>query len=518
MKYLVALLEQNFDFNIKKFQHGQLNVHKLKSTMLSQLLWPGMNQICLNGRCHDLLSLFEDCLACQMDEQRKIEVAKLLLSLLCMAVELCSCTEFGSQEVSGVKLIQGEKVSPFLDQISKKIYASKLDRFILRQVLAGLQPSWISLGVCCCLLNEQDDYLILEGLPSGALSLPEIVSKYFFLLPKFSNNSKYFPAYKSPHEKWKSARQSMANILNKRNIKGETPLHTACIKNNVVQLQQLLNIPGVDINVKDNAGWTPLHEACNHGEVNKSRKVDLLASTDDGITPLHDAVMNDRQDVCQLLLQHGGSKLLESKTIDNLTPMDLAYTDSMRSLLGSYESDNVYRFSSSQESGSQSSQETTCPSDFRYQQIVGLGNSQQFIDKEECRIYIYIATQLVSSYLHTTNIQAVAHKLQNSQSKLQHNVCMKHHSSKNVLSISDEKSKSKTVLSNSNESRIEICENSESLTLSVSEFEDSKIDLKILKKWPKYVQRFENHLLRITHPKDHNVIRSDLLFIRCVAG
>lgn len=38
----------------------------------------------------------------------------------------------------------------------------------------------------------------------------------------------------------------------------------------------------------------------------KCKKVSLLATTEDQITPLHDAVMNNRLDICKLLLQHGG--------------------------------------------------------------------------------------------------------------------------------------------------------------------------------------------------------------------
>lgn len=39
----------------------------------------------------------------------------------------------------------------------------------------------------------------------------------------------------------------------------------------------------------------------------KRKKVNLLAVTTELITPLHDAVMNNRLDVCKLLLQHGGT-------------------------------------------------------------------------------------------------------------------------------------------------------------------------------------------------------------------
>ena len=35
-------------------------------------------------------------------------------------------------------------------------------------------------------------------------------------------------------------------------------------------------------------------------------KVNLLAKNGDGITPLHDSVMNDHVEVAQLLLQYGG--------------------------------------------------------------------------------------------------------------------------------------------------------------------------------------------------------------------
>ena len=50
------------------------------------------------------------------------------------------------------------------------------------------------------------------------------------------------------------------------NSPGESQLHVACIKHDVGKVRQLL-LDGADVNAVDYAGWTPLHEACNHGHV-----------------------------------------------------------------------------------------------------------------------------------------------------------------------------------------------------------------------------------------------------------
>ncbi|MEQ2188558.1 hypothetical protein GOODEAATRI_016316, partial [Goodea atripinnis] len=51
---------------------------------------------------------------------------------------------------------------------------------------------------------------------------------------------------------------------NKRNEKGETSLHRACIDGNLKQVLFLVE-QGHPVNPRDYCGWTPLHEACNHG-------------------------------------------------------------------------------------------------------------------------------------------------------------------------------------------------------------------------------------------------------------
>lgn len=62
----------------------------------------------------------------------------------------------------------------------------------------------------------------------------------------------------------RTTRKRSKTIPIKKNQKGETQLHTACINGKYTTVQQLLE-RGHLVNVRDNCGWLPIHEACNHG-------------------------------------------------------------------------------------------------------------------------------------------------------------------------------------------------------------------------------------------------------------
>ncbi|KFO27812.1 SMC5-SMC6 complex localization factor protein 1 [Fukomys damarensis] len=160
----------------------------------------------------------------------------------------------------------------------------------------------------------------MEGLPK----LPELnLAKCSPSLKKFKKKSEG----ESPCCKENCPNLKKMNI-HKTNLKGETALHRACISNKVDKLILLLSLPGIDINVKDNAGWTPLHEACNYGNtvcvqeiLQRCPEVDLLTQVD-GVTPLHDALSNGHVEIGKLLLQHGGPLLLQQRNCKGELPLD----------------------------------------------------------------------------------------------------------------------------------------------------------------------------------------------------
>ncbi|XP_074843643.1 tonsoku-like protein [Carettochelys insculpta] len=106
---------------------------------------------------------------------------------------------------------------------------------------------------------------------------------------------------------------------NRRNDRGKTPLHRACIEGNLRRVHFFLE-QGHPLNPRDYCGWTPLHEVCNHGHLEIVRLLlERGASIDDpggpgceGITPLHDALNCGHFDMAELLLQRGASAVLRN--------------------------------------------------------------------------------------------------------------------------------------------------------------------------------------------------------------
>lgn len=130
----------------------------------------------------------------------------------------------------------------------------------------------------------------------------------------------------------------------KRNDKGETPLHKACIDGNLNMVKKLLQ-QGHPVNPRDNCGWLPIHEAANHGFYDIVLILieagawisDRGGQQCDGITPIHDAASCGNFEVVRLLMNKGASVM--SKTDDGDTPLESLIKYRMRTKLSQAEID-----------------------------------------------------------------------------------------------------------------------------------------------------------------------------------
>ncbi|XP_060099988.1 ankyrin repeat domain-containing protein 12 isoform X2 [Heteronotia binoei] len=136
-------------------------------------------------------------------------------------------------------------------------------------------------------------------------------------------------------KKTPSSSSRQKDKVNKRNERGETPLHTAAIKGDIKQVKELIGL-GANVNVKDFAGWTPLHEACNAGYYDVA-KVLIAAGADvntqglDDDTPLHDSASSGHRKIVKLLLRHGGNPFQANKHGER--PVDVVETEELGLLL-----------------------------------------------------------------------------------------------------------------------------------------------------------------------------------------
>ncbi|XP_018085379.1 BCL-6 corepressor-like protein 1 isoform X2 [Xenopus laevis] len=94
-----------------------------------------------------------------------------------------------------------------------------------------------------------------------------------------------------------------------------------------------------DINHRDNAGYTALHEACARGwtdilQLLLDNGANVNCSAQDGTRPIHDAVVNDNLETVWLLLSYGADPTLA--TYSGQTPMKLASSKIMRKFLSNY--------------------------------------------------------------------------------------------------------------------------------------------------------------------------------------
>ncbi|KAG7465946.1 hypothetical protein MATL_G00159640 [Megalops atlanticus] len=226
-----------------------------------------------------------------------------------------------SEEESGRSLEELDSCYRTALQCAEKAGLSKLRRQVLRAWLASQQRRGSSqcddtasrLQELCEAEGGSDDEEEEEEENSEPLEDSDI---------ELSDSDEDLEEY----DKMVPGRRKMGR-WNRRNEKGETSLHRACIEGNLRQVQYLVD-QGHPINPRDYCGWTPLHEACNHGHYDI---VDLLlnrgANVNDpggqhceGVTPLHDALSCGHFQVARLLVERGASVTLKNKKGE--TPLD----------------------------------------------------------------------------------------------------------------------------------------------------------------------------------------------------
>lgn len=141
-----------------------------------------------------------------------------------------------------------------------------------------------------------------------------------------------------------SVTPSSSKKLHRKNNKGETELHLAAIRGDFYRLEQLFKqYEDSDlsnaVDVTDNAGWTPLHEACNRGHSQAVRVLiqhgaNVNASAECGTTPLIDAARNGHLSIVRVLLRHGAIPTIADRR--GQTAFDVAGNANIEQLLRNY--------------------------------------------------------------------------------------------------------------------------------------------------------------------------------------
>jgi hypothetical protein len=146
---------------------------------------------------------------------------------------------------------------------------------------------------------------------------------------------------------WAASRRGAHTLLNRRNLRGDVPLHRAAATGDIARINLLLQQPGIEVDVRNNYERIPLLEACywDHTDVAIElvrARADVNAFSpsvhDHGDSPLICAVRNKNEHLVEVLCLEPGLDKNQNSMVAcpfGTQAIGFARSDSMRSLLSS---------------------------------------------------------------------------------------------------------------------------------------------------------------------------------------
>ncbi|XP_014676888.1 PREDICTED: uncharacterized protein LOC106816778 [Priapulus caudatus] len=349
LTYLTQLLETNF-----------LVAAGTSAPMFERLLWRSSSESgSVNRRIRDLLQVYADACSCARHTRTQLEVLRLIGKLVAMAAECCIRTDNArvqqqQQHHQATRRGVGTRAMHFARELVTMLHHAipSSQHTVMQRALASIECLWVRANAAD-MLAERYRRQHKGGFNQKRKSDLTDSSSVERCPPPERGVETRLIIKRSAEGLWcasdvSEAKRKCVNV-NKRNWKGETPLQRACMRGDVAAVDELLSRPDVDVNAQDNAGWTALHEACNHGNARcvarlldyardhpGSGGVDVSAVSAEGVTPLHDAIINNHLSITRLLLKHAGSLLERSEMAGMARCRALARSEEMRALLDDY--------------------------------------------------------------------------------------------------------------------------------------------------------------------------------------
>ncbi|XP_038053653.1 SMC5-SMC6 complex localization factor protein 1-like isoform X2 [Patiria miniata] len=474
--YIVAVLEQDYQAFSYREENG-IKRGKTRHCMLSQILWPSLNIKASSPIVRQLITFLLRAVSLVEETADMYPCLRMIITLVEIAAECCRMFA-GDSSILG-NLGSGAHQDLAVEIASMAMQDGLADKTeSLNILLSLLHPDWLKLKVTESLFSAYHDSVVSDEnrhMASELLSLKKVVNYYFYLIPPTAKRtlSSVTPeiADETTNPRKKARKDKPAavplktlatsnhtdknlhhssqfykkatkadNKVNRRNMRGETPLHVACIKNDLAKVRELLACPAIQVNLRDFAGWTALHEAANHGHVDCVRELlkyrpkqkitayftvgngkkcqdslDLVAApTECGTTPLHDAVNNGHVEVVRLLVKAGGKAVLMARNKAGLAPLDVALDDPMKRALeldASKDSDSQKHYHSQPDTPSKrlsGGMQNALATEDVYTRVLGtIQDPKIFVTVEKCEQFCVLVCHLLQSCLRTHKLVSI---------------------------------------------------------------------------------------------------------------